>query len=96
MVIERAQESIYGTGLIELPTPRCVVFYNGQKDVPEQQTLRLSDAFTDKQHKSDVELTVQMYNINYGHNSELMQKCRRLGEYSEFVNVIRKFTVFAA
>lgn len=92
MVIERAQESIYGTGLIALPTPRCVVFYNGQKDVPERQILRLSDAFTDKQHKSDVELTVQMYNINYGHNRELMEKCRRLGEYSEFVNVLRNFT----
>lgn len=92
MVIEQAQESIYGSGLIALPTPRCVVFYNGQKDVPERQTLRLSDAFTDKQHKSDVELTVQMYNINYGHNSELMEKCRRLGEYSEFVNVLRRFT----
>ena len=92
MVIERAQESIYGTGLISLPTPKCVVFYNGQKDVPERQTLNLSDAFTDKQHKSDVELTVQMYNINYGYNRELMEKCRRLGEYSEFVNVLRKFT----
>lgn len=92
MVIERSQESIYGSGLIALPTPRCVVFYNGQKDVPERQILRLSDAFTDKQHKSDVELTVQMYNINYGHNRELMEKCRRLGEYSEFVSVLRKFT----
>ena len=92
MVIDRAQESIYGTGLISLPTPSCVVFYNGQRDVPERQTLRLSDAFTDKQHKSDVELTVQLYNINYGHNRELMEKCRRLGEYSEFVNVLRKFT----
>lgn len=92
MVIERAQESIYGTGLIALPTPKCVVFYNGQGDVPERQTLKLSDAFTDKRHKSDVELTVQMYNINYGYNRELMEKCRRLGEYSEFVNVLRKFT----
>ena len=92
MVIERAQESIYGTGLIALPTPKCVVFYNGQRDVPERQTLKLSDAFTDKRHKSDVELTVQMYNINYGYNRELMEKCRRLGEYSEFVNVLRKFT----
>ena len=46
MVIERAQESIYGTGLIALPTPKCVVFYNGQRDVPERQTLKLSDAFT--------------------------------------------------
>ena len=27
----------------------------------------------------------------YGHNKELMEKCGRLGEYSEFVNVLRCF-----
>lgn len=91
MIIERARVSLYGTGLIALPAPRCVVFYNGKKDVPERQVLKLSDAFTDRRHKSDVELTVQMYNINYGHNKELMEKCARLGEYSEFVNVLRYF-----
>lgn len=77
---------------IFLPTPKCVVFYNGQRDMPEKQTLRLSDAFTDKRHETDVELTVQMYNINYGHNNALMEKCRVLGEYSEFVDITRKYT----
>ena len=31
-----------------------------------------------------------MVNINYGHNYELMEKCRRLEEYSIFVAEVRK------
>lgn len=91
-VIEWASESIYGTRQIILPAPRCVVFYNGQRDMPEEQTLRLSDAFENKKHKSDVELTVKVYNINFGHNHALMDKCRTLEEYSKFVSIIREYT----
>lgn len=91
-IIERARESLYSTEMIELPAPRCVVFYNGLKGVPERQILKLSDAFMDKRQESDVELTVHMYDINYGHNQELLEKCRKLGEYSTFVNVLREFT----
>lgn len=78
-------------GLISLPTPKCVVFYNGTKEMPEEQILRLSDAFVNKAAKADVELTVRMLNINHGHNSLLMEKCRVLKEYAEFVDITRKF-----
>lgn len=91
-MIEEDRESIYGSRQIELPVPQCIVFYNGQKDVPEEQTLKLSDAFGAKKDKADVELTVRIYNINYGHNQTLMEKCRMLGEYSKFVNIARKYT----
>lgn len=91
MVIERAERSLYGTSRISLPTPQCVVFYNGTKDMPEEQTLRLSDAFENEEAKADVELTVRMLNINYGHNHLLMEKCRTLGEYAEFVSITRKY-----
>lgn len=90
MVIERAEKSLYGAGLISLPTPKCVVFYNGAKEMPEEKTIRLSDAFEDKTAKADVELTVQVLNINHGHNQLLMEKCRVLKEYSEFVDITRK------
>lgn len=91
MVIERTEKSLYGEGLISLPTPKCVVFYNGTKEMPEEQTLRLSDAFEDKSASADVELTVQMLNINHGHNSVLMEKCEVLKEYSEFVDITRMY-----
>ena len=73
-MIEQAAESIYGTGQIMLPAPQCIVFYNGQGEMPEEQILSLSDAFGDKKDKTDVELTVRIYNINYGHNPVLLEK----------------------
>ena len=91
MVIEKAQASLYGTGLITLPTPQCVVFYNGVKEMPEEHTLKLSDAFENQKVQADVELTVRMLNINYGHNRQLMEECRILGEYSAFVAAAREY-----
>ncbi len=79
------------TGQISLPTPQCIVFYNGTKEMPEEQTLRLSDAFENKKVRADVELTVRMLNINYGHNKRLMEKCRVLEEYSRLVAVTREY-----
>ena len=90
MVIDKAERSLYGTGQISLPTPQCVVFYNGMKEMPEEQTLRLSDAFENKRAEADVELTVRMLNINYGHNKLLMEKCRILEEYSKLAAVMRE------
>lgn len=70
------------------------MFYNGEKQVQDEQVLRLSDAFSDEdgtRHESCLELTVRMLNINYGHNKELMKCCGRLGEYSLFIAKIREF-----
>lgn len=92
MVVERANQSLYGMTQIVLPTPQCVVFYNGIKEMPEEKTLRLSEAFENQNVRPDIELTVRMININYGHNRILMEKCRTLAEYSKFVDVMRKFT----
>ena len=89
MVIEKAEKSLYGSGQISLPTPQCIVFYNGVKEMPEERTLKLSDAFENKKVRADVELTVRMLNINYGYNRQLMEKCRILEEYSKLVAVIR-------
>lgn len=90
-VIEQAEKSLYGTSRISLPTPRCVVFYNGTQEMPEEQTLRLSDAFENGEVQGDVELTVRMLNINQGHNRLLMEKCRTLEEYAEFVSITRTY-----
>ena len=91
MIVEQAEESIYGTKQISLPTPQCIVFYNGEKEMPEEQILRLSDAFENKERQADVELTVRMLNINHGHNKALMEKCRTLSAYAPFVAVSREY-----
>ena len=89
MVIEKAEKSLYGSGQISLPTLQCIVFYNGVKEMPEERTLKLSDAFENKKARADMELTVRMLNINYGYNKQLMEKCKILEEYSKLVAVIR-------
>jgi len=91
MVIEKAERSLYGTGQITLPTPQCIVFYNGMKEMPEKRTLKLSEAFENKKVRADVELNVHMLNINYGHNKQLMDKCKVLEGYSMLVAVTRNY-----
>ena len=65
MMIEKAERSLYGTGQISLPTPRCIVFYNGVKEMPEERTLKLLDAFENKKVRADVELQKKLF-VEFG------------------------------
>ena len=78
----------YGKKLIKLPCPKCVCFYNGTEEQPEEMTLSLSDAFTNGE--PDIEVKVRMLNINYGKNQVLMKACKPLFEYSWLVEMIRR------
>ena len=70
-----------------LPKPNCICFYNGTKEQPEQQVLKLSDAFGGE---GDIEVKVTMLNINYGKNRKLMEACQPLREYAWLVDRVRK------
>ena len=83
-------ESVYGRRLLKLPTPQFRVFYNGMEEQPETEELRLSDAFEKKEGEPKLELIVKVLNINYGHNRELMEQCRTLKEYAQYVAHVRK------
>lgn len=84
--------NIYGSKLQMFPNPQYIVFYNGLKDEPDRMELKLSDAFENAQSKEPcLECCVVMLNINYGHNKALMERCRKLEEYSVFVATIRKY-----
>lgn len=85
-------KDLYGSKLIKIPSPRFVVFYNGTDPQPERQTLKLSDAYEKKLDTPELELTVTMYNINYGCNEEIMDACRALKEYAMYVERIRTYT----
>ena len=78
----------YGKKLIKLPCPKCVCFYNGTEEQPEEMILSLSDAFITGE--SDIEVKVRMLNINYGKNKALMKACKPLSEYSWLVETIRQ------
>lgn len=84
-------KNLYSSKQIYLPTPVYVVFYNGIRKMAEQEEMRLSDSFVHGNVQSAMELKVQMININYGHNQELMEKCRTLAEYSYFVGKVRDY-----
>lgn len=90
-IVSNAESSLYGTKLISLPTPQCIVFYNGEKEMPEEKVLSLSDAFENKDKEADVELKVRMLNINRGHNEKLMENCKTLKEYATFVEISRQY-----
>ncbi|HIY60671.1 MAG TPA: hypothetical protein H9831_08350 [Candidatus Eisenbergiella pullistercoris] len=87
------KRSLYQSELIKIPTPHFVVFYNGKEKKPEDTTIKLSDAFLQKEKEPELELKVRYLNINRGCNPELMERCRTLREYSEFVARIRKYAV---
>ena len=59
--------------------------------MPERSVVRLSDAFEHPTEDPALELKVLVLNINPGYNEELMQSCRTLWEYSEYVAKVREY-----
>ncbi len=79
------KKKLYSSGAVRLPSPKFVVFYNGRAEIPEKQEIRLSDLYEVQEAEPDLELKATVFNVNKGHNRELMEKCRTLAEYAEFV-----------
>jgi len=86
-------KKIYSGKLLELPYPQFVVFYNGTKNEPERQVLKLSDAFPKWSNEESVALECKavVLNINLGYNKEVMEKCKKLKEYAQYVARVRAF-----
>lgn len=76
----------YGSTLQRIPRPVCICFYNGTKEQPEKQILKLSDAY---EGQGDIEVNVTMLNINYGNNRKIMEACKPLEEYAWLVDKVR-------
>ena len=74
---------------ITIPTPRYIVFYNGSERREEEFIQKLSDSFEGNK-EGCIELTVRTININYGHNKDLMEKCKSLADYAYFIAKIRE------
>ena len=85
------QKSLYSTTIQKIPAPRFIVFYNGTKKVEDCSEFRLSSAYENPTEDPDLELRVTMLNVNDGHNNELMEHCRTLKEYAQYVARVRKY-----
>ncbi len=84
--------NVYGSGIVRLPIPKLVVFYNGtDREAEDEQILYLRDSFEDgdPNGESDIIVRVRMININYGCNKALLEACKPLSEYSWFIEEIR-------
>jgi len=104
MYIARVYEKIikrrkrYQNKLEKIPRPEFIVLYNGKEDYDDYKKLKLSDAFKDVEGLKlsgrdaiPLELIVQVYNVNHGHNSEILKKSETLDGYSIFIDKIREY-----
>ena len=57
--------------------------------MPDKVVMKLSDQMAVVVEEPELELTVTAYNINAGHNTALMENCRPLGEYVDFIDRVR-------
>ena len=86
------QKSLYSSSLQKIPTPNFIEFYNGSDPVCDVFEHRLSSAFEHLSGEPKLELIVTVLNINEGHNALLMEHCKTLREYAQYVAKVRKYT----
>ena len=80
----------YSRALKKIPVPVFYVFYNGRENIPAQKILRLSDSFIKQPETPSLELVVKLININYDKDSQILKSCEPLGQYSRFVEAVRR------
>ena len=83
-------EDLLGVRLVRIPAPSFVVFYNGDKEMPDLSYQRLSDAFETGEPVEGFEWTATVLNIGGNHNEALQKKCRALYDYSRYVGMVKK------
>ncbi|WP_049945785.1 hypothetical protein [Butyrivibrio sp. LC3010] len=85
--IELKGLDLYQKDVLKLPTPKYVVFYNGNDAQPDYQQLKLSASF--EKPGSCIEMTADVYNVNQGHSKQLLDDCKVLSDYSELIARVR-------
>jgi len=92
------RRKLFQATLEKIPAPEFIVLYNGKHKYPDYEELKLSDAFKDVDGLKafnnvaiPLELIVKVYNINCGHNSEILRKCETLDNYSFFISKVREY-----
>jgi len=92
------KKKIYTTNLIRLPRPEFFVLYNGVSPYPDEETLKLSEAFESaaslgipEKGNPSLELVAKVININQGRNEKILQKCKTLNGYCAFIEKVRKY-----
>ena len=90
MNLSERGKDLYGSSLVKIPSPRFLVFYNGNAEMPDSFKYRLSDAFDVPDSSADFEWTATVLNINKNHNPGLQKSCKPLYDYTEYVNRVKE------
>lgn len=77
----------YAEKVYKLPNPDFYVVYVGKKELPEEQELRLSDAFYTKD-SSKLELVVTVKNCSSSKLLPVVKKCSILKQYCQFIEIV--------
>ena len=77
----------YAEKVYKLPNPDFYVVYVGKKELPEEQELRLSDAFYTKD-SSKLELVVTVKNCSSSKLLPVVKKCSILKQYCRFIEIV--------
>jgi hypothetical protein len=88
--LSERDEDLFGTRLVKIPAPCFIVFYNGNKDLPDVSYQRLSDAFEPAGSVPGFEWTAKVINIGGNHNETLQKKCKSLYDYCSYVNHVKQ------
>ena len=80
---------LFGSTLVKIPAPRFVVFYNGNRELPDVSEQKLSDAFEPAGSTEGFEWTAKVINIGGNHSEGLQKKCKALYDYCRYVNRVK-------
>ena len=83
--------SLYSSSLQKIPAPNFIVFYNGTEKKEDSWVNYLSESYENLTGAPNLELKVITLNINEGHNCRLMEQCRILKEYAQYVAKVREY-----
>ena len=85
-------KSLYTSTRLRIPTPNFIVFYNGTEKKEDRWVDYLSESYENMLGEPNLELKVITLNINVGHNKKLMEECRTLREYAQYVDKVRRYS----
>ena len=83
------KEGLYGRNLVKFPAPEFYMFYVG-REAWSRKTLRLSESFLAEPKENSLELVVNLINLNYNKDSEILQRSPSLLGYSKLLYHIQE------
>ncbi len=93
MYLSEKGKDLFGSKLVKIPKPCFVVFYNGERELSDENIdeceQHLSDAFEGGKTEG-FEWSAKIINISGKHSLILQKKCKPLYDYCDYVNRVKQ------